>query len=81
MTGILYTIIIGAIIGILARLIKPGADPMGWILTILLGIAGAWIGSYIAPMLGISGGMTGFIVSIVCAIGLLFLFELVRKKK
>lgn len=79
--GILYTIIIGAVIGILARFIKPGADSMGWILTILLGIAGAWIGAYIAPMLGLSGGMTGFIVSIVCAIGLLFLFELVRKKR
>jgi uncharacterized membrane protein YeaQ/YmgE (transglycosylase-associated protein family) len=81
MTGILYTIIIGAVIGIIARLIKPGADPMGWILTILLGIAGAWIGSYIAPMLGLSGGMTGFIVSIVCAIGLLFLFEMIRRKR
>ena len=81
MTGILYTIIIGAVIGIIARLIKPGADPMGWILTILLGIAGAWIGSYVAPMLGLSGGMTGFIVSIVCAIGLLFLFELIRRKR
>lgn len=81
MTGIFYTIIIGAVIGIIARFIKPGADSMGWILTILLGIAGAWIGSYIAPMLGIAGGMTGFIVSIVCAIGLLFLFELIRKKR
>lgn len=81
MTGILYTIIIGAVIGIIARLIKPGADPMGWILTILLGIAGAWIGSYVAPMLGLSGGMTGFIVSIVCAIGLLFLFEMIRKRR
>lgn len=81
MTGILYTIIIGAVIGIIARLIKPGADPMGWILTILLGIAGAWIGSYVAPMLGLSGGMTGFIVSIVCAIGLLFVFELIRKRR
>ncbi len=81
MTGILYTIIIGAVIGIVARFIKPGADSMGWILTILLGIAGAWVGSYIAPMLGLSGGMTGFIVSIVCAIGLLFLFEMIRKKR
>ena len=38
----------GAVIGILARLIKPGADPMGWILTILLGIAGAVVGSELA---------------------------------
>lgn len=80
MSGILYTILIGAVIGILARLVKPGADPMGWVLTIVLGIAGAWLGSYVAPMLGVSGGFPGFAVSIACAIALLFLFELVRKK-
>ena len=80
MSGILYTILIGAVIGILARLVKPGADPMGWVLTIVLGIAGAWLGSYIAPMLGLSGGIPGFAVSIACAVALLFLFELVRKK-
>lgn len=80
MSGILYTILIGAVIGILARLIKPGADPMGWILTIVLGIAGAWLGGYLAPMLGVSGGLAGFAVSIACAVALLFLFELVRKK-
>lgn len=80
MSGILYTILIGAVIGILARLIKPGADPMGWVLTIVLGIAGAWLGGYLAPMLGVSGGLAGFAVSIACAVALLFLFELVRKK-
>ena len=52
--GILGYIVGGAVIGILARFIKPGADPMGWILTILLGIAGAFIGGYVAPMLGVS---------------------------
>jgi uncharacterized membrane protein YeaQ/YmgE (transglycosylase-associated protein family) len=80
MSGILYTILIGAVIGILARLIKPGVDAMGWVLTIVLGIAGAWLGSYVAPMLGLSGGITGFAVSIACAVALLFLFELLRKK-
>lgn len=80
MSGILYTILIGAVIGILARLIKPGADPMGWVLTIVLGIAGSWLGSYVAPMLGLSGGFTGFAVSIACAIALLFLFEIIRRK-
>ena len=39
--GILGYIVGGAVIGVLARFIKPGADPMGWILTILLGVAGA----------------------------------------
>ena len=81
MGGILYTILIGAVIGVLARFFKPGADPMGWILTIILGIAGAYAGSWLGPMIGISGGMLGFVVSIVCAIVLLFIYEALRKKK
>ena len=80
MGGILYTILIGAVIGVLARFFKPGADPMGWILTIILGIAGAWVGGYVAGMMGLSGGILGFVVSIVCAIVLLFLYEMVRAK-
>ncbi len=77
MGGILYTILIGAVIGVLARFIKPGADPMGWILTIILGIAGSFIGSLLYK----GGGGIGFAISIVCAIVLLFVFEAVRKKK
>jgi len=80
MGGILYTILIGAVIGVLARFFKPGADPMGWILTIILGIAGAWAGGYVAGALGIASGMLGFVVSIVCAIVLLFLYEMIRAK-
>jgi len=80
MGDIFYTIIIGAVIGILARFFKPGADPMGWILTILLGIAGAWIGSYVAAAIGLTGQITGFIISILCAIVLLFIYEMIRKK-
>ncbi|ALN61555.1 putative membrane protein [Lysobacter antibioticus] len=74
--GIFYTIIIGAVIGVLARFFKPGADPMGWILTILLGIAGAYIGS----LLYAGGGLIGLIVSVICAIVLLFLYEMIRSK-
>ena len=77
MGDILYTIIIGAVIGVLARFFKPGADPMGWILTILLGIAGAWLGS----LLYAGGGFIGFIISIVCAVVLLFIYEMIRKNK
>ncbi|KQZ60172.1 MULTISPECIES: GlsB/YeaQ/YmgE family stress response membrane protein [unclassified Lysobacter] len=76
MGGIVYTIIIGAVIGVLARFFKPGADPMGWILTILLGIAGAYIGSLLYG----GAGLIGFIVSIICAIVLLFLYEIIRSK-
>ncbi|UNK50700.1 GlsB/YeaQ/YmgE family stress response membrane protein [Lysobacter sp. S4-A87] len=76
MGSIVYTIIIGAVIGILARFFKPGADPMGWILTILLGIAGAYIGS----LLYAGGGFIGFIISIICAVVLLFVYEFIRSK-
>jgi uncharacterized membrane protein YeaQ/YmgE (transglycosylase-associated protein family) len=76
MGGILYTIIIGAVIGVLARFFKPGADPMGWIVTILLGIAGSYLGS----LLYTGGGVMGFVVSIVCAVVLLFVYEIIRKK-
>lgn len=81
MGSILYTILIGAVIGALARLIKPGADPMGWILTILIGIAGAWIGGYLGGLLGVAGGVLGFVVSLVCAIALLFVYEALRKSR
>lgn len=76
MGGIVYTIIIGAVIGVLARFFKPGADSMGWILTILLGIAGAYVGSLLYG----GGGLIGFIVSIICAVVLLFLYEMIRSK-
>lgn len=76
MGSLLWTIIIGAVIGVLARFFKPGADPMGWILTILLGIVGAYIGTWLYP----TGGFIGFVVSIICAVVLLFLYELIRKK-
>lgn len=75
--GIIGYIVGGAVIGFLARLLKPGADPMGWILTILLGIVGAVIGGY---LYGGHGWMT-WLVAILAAIVLLFLYEALRKKK
>lgn len=73
--GILGYIIGGAIIGVIARFLKPGADPMGWIMTILLGIAGAVIGGML-----VGGGLLGWIVAIVVAIVLLFIYERFRGK-
>jgi uncharacterized membrane protein YeaQ/YmgE (transglycosylase-associated protein family) len=74
--GIFGYIIGGAVIGILARFLKPGADPMGWIMTILLGIVGALIGGALA-----GGGLLGWIVAIIAAIVLLFVYEKVRGRK
>lgn len=80
-SGIIGYIIGGAVIGLLARLLKPGADPMGWILTILLGIVGAVIGGQLATMLGITSTVLMWVIALVAAIILLFVYEAVRKKK
>ena len=78
--GVIGYIIGGAVIGILARFLKPGADPMGWILTILLGIAGAIVGSRLAVMLNLTSTVMVWVCAIAGAIVLLFIFEAVRRK-
>jgi uncharacterized membrane protein YeaQ/YmgE (transglycosylase-associated protein family) len=78
--GILGYVFGGLVIGLLARLIKPGADPMGWIMTILLGIVGAVIGGWAAASFGLAGFMT-WVVAILAAIVLLFVYEAVRRKR
>lgn len=66
--GILTWIILGLIAGAIAKLIMPGDDPGGFIITILLGIAGALVGGFVASALGF-GSVSGFnFVSIIIAI-------------
>ena len=79
----IYMIIMGLIVGVIARAIKPGADTMGWILTIVLGIIGALVGGFLAGMLGINanGGFTGLIFSVIGAIIVLFVYELATSKR
>lgn len=57
--GILTWIILGLVVGVLGKLIMPGKDPGGFIVTILIGIAGALVGGFLGNLLGI-GGVTGF---------------------
>ena len=67
--GILSWIILGAIVGVIAKLVMPGKDPGGMIVTILLGIAGAFVGGYISSILGF-GSVTGInLVSLIIAVG------------
>ncbi len=80
-SGIIGYIVGGAVIGILARFFKPGADPMGWILTIVLGIVGAVIGGYVSSALGVSSRALTWVIAIVVAIIVLFVYEAIRKKK
>lgn len=81
--GILAWIIFGLIAGALAKLFMPGRDPGGFIITILLGIAGAIVGGFIGTALGF-GDVTGFdirsfFVAILGAVILLFLYRSLRR--
>ena len=78
--GILGYVIGGLVIGLLARLFKPGADPMGWIMTILLVIVGAAAGGWASANFGLGRAMT-WVAAVVAAIVLLFIYEAMRKKK
>lgn len=57
--GLLSWLLLGLLVGALAKWIMPGPDPGGWIVTILLGIAGAFVGGFLASFVGL-GGATGF---------------------
>lgn len=75
---ILYAILIGLVVGIVAKLLMPGRDPGGFIITTLLGIAGAIVAKYVGQALNWyhAGEPAGFIASVVGAIILLLLYRL-----
>jgi uncharacterized membrane protein YeaQ/YmgE (transglycosylase-associated protein family) len=81
--GILSWIVMGLIVGLLAKFIMPGKDPGGIIITILIGIAGAFLGGFIGSYLGL-GTVTGFnLGSILLATGgaivLLILYRVIKR--
>jgi uncharacterized membrane protein YeaQ/YmgE (transglycosylase-associated protein family) len=80
--GIIATIIIGLLVGAVAKLLMPGRDPGGWIITILLGLAGSFVAHFIGRGLGWYGenDPAGFIASVLGAIILLVLYRLITKK-
>ncbi len=78
-------IVLGLVAGILAKVIMPGRDPGGLIVTILLGIGGALVGGYIGTRLGF-GTVSGFdlrslAISVGGAVLLLFLYRLLKRKR
>jgi len=81
--GILTWILFGLVVGIIAKLLMPGRDPGGFIVTILLGIAGALLGGFIGQSLGWyrEGEAAGWIVSILGAIVLLALYRMMVRKR
>ena len=79
---ILWTLLIGLVIGAVAKLLMPGKDPGGIIVTMLIGIAGSFVATYIGRVLGWyqEGQSAGFIMSVLGAIVLLGLYHLIRRK-
>ena len=81
--GILAWILFGLVIGIIAKLLMPGRDPGGFIITILLGIAGALLGGFIGRAMGFygEGETAGWIISILGAIILLALYRMMVRRR
>ena len=82
MMSILGTLLIGLIVGFIARAIKPGDDKLGWIMTAILGVAGSFLAGYAGKALGFyqAGQVASLIASVVGAIVLLFVYALVKSK-
>ena len=81
--GIITWIILGLIVGIIAKLLMPGKDPGGFIITVLIGIAGALIGGFVSSAIGI-GGVTGFniqslVISVLGSMVLLGIYRVVKR--
>lgn len=81
--GILTWILFGLVVGIIAKLLMPGRDPGGFIITILLGIAGALLGGFIGRAMGFYGenDAAGWIVSILGAILLLAIYRMMVRRR
>lgn len=77
--GILWTLIIGLIVGAVAKLLMPGRDPGGIIVTLLLGVAGAFLGTFLGQAIGWYGPNdgAGFIASVIGAMILLAIYRAV----
>ena len=80
MLSLLGTLIVGFIVGLIARALKPGDDKLGIVMTTLLGVAGAFVANYTGSALGWyrEGEAAGWIASVVGAIVLLALYGLVK---
>ncbi len=82
MLSLLGTLIVGLIVGLIARALKPGDDKLGIVMTSLLGVAGSFLASYVGVAMGWyqQGQPAGWIASVVGAIVLLVIYGLVKGK-
>ncbi len=82
MFSILGTLLVGLVVGFIARALHPGKDDIGLIMTALLGVAGSFVASYAGAAMGWykQGDAAGWIASVVGAIVLLFIYRLIKSK-
>ena len=81
--SIIWTILIGFVVGIVAKFLMPGRDPAGFFITALIGVAGSIIATYLGRFMGFYqvGESAGFIAAVVGSIILLFIYRLVAARK
>ena len=79
--GVIWTIVLGFVIGIIAKLLHPGKENMGFIMTIVLGIAGSLLAGVVGQFLGWyhAGEGAGFIASVIAAIVLLVIYGKIKQ--
>jgi uncharacterized membrane protein YeaQ/YmgE (transglycosylase-associated protein family) len=82
MPSLLGTVIFGLIVGALAKLVMPGRDPGGILITMLLGVAGSVVGGFIGRLLGLygAGDRAGLIMSTIGAIVLLSAYRMITRR-
>ncbi|MGZ5035480.1 MAG: GlsB/YeaQ/YmgE family stress response membrane protein [Usitatibacter sp.] len=80
---IIWAIIIGFLVGIVAKFLMPGRDPGGFIVTALLGIVGALVATFLGQAMGIyaAGQSAGFIGAVIGAIIVLFVYHMIRGRR
>ena len=81
--GILTWILFGLVVGVIAKLLMPGRDPGGFIVTILLGIAGALVGGFVGRAMGLyaENQGAGWLMSILGAIILLAIYRMMVRRR
>src|SRR5687768_4263228 len=86
LTTVVTWIVFGAIVGVIARFLMPGRDPMGWVATILLGIVGSFVGGYLAQLLlagnaSLPPPTSGWIGSIIGALIVLAIYRYTQGRR
>ena len=81
--GIIWTILIGFVVGVVAKFLMPGRDPAGFIITVVIGIVGSFVASFLGSAMGFyrQGEPVGFIAAVIGAMILLFVYRMVTGRR